>query len=213
MQSFNRAYGHALHVPDLVTFLGVMAHSERQGSTVIEAQHRSTFVTVVAWIFIVLSGFSTLISILQNIMLFTVFLDPDVSQAMQAPPPPDMPPAMAFMTAHFYVFFVAFLIISVLTLASAIGLLKRWNWARLCFVGIMILGILWNLGGLALQFSMYSTMHREFSSAATHGGPDMQPFFISIVVLSVLFAVGFSVLFGWIAKRLLSSAVAAEFRR
>ncbi|MFT3761341.1 MAG: hypothetical protein QM761_01780 [Pseudoxanthomonas sp.] len=178
-----------------------------------QVQQRSTFVTVLAWIFIVLSGFSTVISILQNIMIFTVFRSPEISQAMQAPPPSDMPPAAAFMTSHFHLFFLAFLLASAFTLTSSIGLLKRWNWARLCFVGIMGLGILWNLGGLVLQFSMFSSMQDQFSAAASHGGPNMQPFFIAIAVVSALFAVGFSVLFGWIARRLLSPAIAAEFRR
>ena len=35
---------------------------------------RSTFVSVVAWVFIVLGGFSTLIAVLQNIMIAVVFL-------------------------------------------------------------------------------------------------------------------------------------------
>lgn len=178
-----------------------------------QVQQRSTFVTVLAWIFIALSGFGTIISILQNIMIFTVFRSPEISQAMQAPPPPDMPAAAAFMASHIYLFFLAFLLISGFTLASSIGLLKRWNWARLCFIGIMLLGIVWNLGGLVVQFSMFSSMQHQFSAAATHGGPDMQPVFIAFAVVSVLFAVGFSVLFGWIAKRLLSPAVAAEFSR
>ena len=39
---------------------------------------RSTFVTVVAWVFIVLSGFGTLISLLQNLMIQTVFTSPEV---------------------------------------------------------------------------------------------------------------------------------------
>ncbi len=34
---------------------------------------RSTFVTVLAWMFIVLSGFSTLMSIIQNIVMSIVF--------------------------------------------------------------------------------------------------------------------------------------------
>jgi hypothetical protein len=184
-----------------------------RGNAVLQVQQRSTFVTVLAWIFIVLSGFGTVIAILQNIMVFTVFRGPEISQAMQAPAPPGMPSAAAFMTSHVYLFFLAFLLASAFTLASAIGLLKRWNWARLCFVGMMVLGILWNLGGLALQFSMFSSMQHQFSGANMHGGPDMQPFLIAIAVVSVLFAVVFSVLFGWITKRLLSPAVAAEFRR
>jgi hypothetical protein len=180
---------------------------------VAQVQQRSTFVTVIAWIFIALSGFSTVISILQNIMLYTMFREPQISQAMQAPPPPGMPPAMGFMANHFYLFFLAFLVISAVTLATSIGLLKRLNWARICFVGIMALGILWNLGGLIFQFTMFSSMHQQFSTANMQGGPNMQAFFIAMAVVSVIFALGFSVLFGWIAKCLLSPAVAAEFRR
>ena len=41
----------------------------------------------------------------------------------------------------------------------------------------------------------------------------MKPFMIGIAVVSVIFALGFSGLFGWIAKRLLSSAVVAEFKQ
>ncbi|MCR6496750.1 hypothetical protein LJB71_11415 [Thermomonas sp. S9] len=176
-----------------------------------EDRKQSTFVTVVAWIFIALSGFGTAISILQNIMVQTVFRSPEVSQAMQAPPP-GAPPFAAFMATHFQWFFLAFLLISAFMLASSIGMLRRRNWARLSFIGLLSLAILWQVGGLALQFSMFSSMREQFS-AAGQGGPDMGPFFIAMAVVSVLFAVGFSVLFGWIIKRLLSPAVVAEFIR
>ncbi|GHU29054.1 hypothetical protein AGMMS50256_13000 [Betaproteobacteria bacterium] len=179
----------------------------------IQAQQHSTFVTVVAWIFIVLSGFGTIIAFLQNIMVWTMFRNPEVGQAMQAPPQVSMPSAITFMLNHFDLFVLAFLLIAVFTLTSSIGLLKRKNWARLSFVGIMVLGILWNLGGLVVQFSMFSSIQREFSIESMHDGQDMQIFFVGIAVVSVLFAVGSSVLFGWIAKRLTSSAVVAEFRR
>jgi hypothetical protein len=180
---------------------------------VVEVQQRSTFVTVVAWIFIALSGLSTVISILQNIMVWTLFRSPEVSHAMQAPRPPGVPPIAAFMTTHFHLFFLAFLLVSAFTLASSIGLLKRWNWARLCFVGMMVLGIVWNLGGLALQFSMFSSMQEQFSTIPMQDGPDMQSFLIAMAIVGVLFAIGFSALYGWIAKRLLSPQIAEEFRR
>lgn len=134
-----------------------------------------------------------------------------MSQAMQALPP-GAPPFATFMATHFQWFFLATLAVSALMLASSIGLLKRRNWARLSFIGLLSLAILWQVGGLAIQFSMFSSM-REFSTAASQGGPDMAPFFIAIAVVSVLFAVGFSVLFGWIIKRLLSPSVVAEFIR
>lgn len=176
-------------------------------------QNRSTFVTVLAWIFIVLSGFCTVISILQNIMVLTIFKSPEINQAMQAPAQPGMPPFFAFMASHVQVFFLAFLVVSLLTLVSSVGLLKRWNWARLCFVGLMVLAIVWQIAGLGLQFTMFSSMQQQVTGATAHGAPDMQPFFIAMAVVSVLFAIGFSVLFGWIAKRLLSPAVATEFGR
>jgi hypothetical protein len=172
---------------------------------------RSTFVTVLAWVFIVLSGFGTLISILQNIMVQTMFSTPELQAAMQAPPPPGTPAFASFLLAHFQWFFLLFLAFSATTLAASIALLRRRNWGRLLFVGLMVFGILWNLGGLALQFAMFGSMRQQFQAAP--GAPDMGPFFIAMAVATVLFALGFSALFGWIAKRLLSPQVASEFAR
>lgn len=171
---------------------------------------RSTFVSVVAWIFIVLSGFGTMMSILQNVMIQVVMADPAVRDAMQTPPM-DAPAFAIFLFSNFQLFFLLFLLVSALTLASSIGLLLRRNWARVAFIGLMALGVVWNLGGLALQLWMFSSMREQF--AALPEGPDMQPFFIVISAVSVLFALVFSGLFGWIARRLLSAPVAAEFAR
>ena len=60
---------------------------------------------------------------------------------------------------------------------------------------------------------MFSSMREQFSGAAVQGGPDMGKFFIAMAVVSVLFAIAFAVLFGWIIKRLVSPAVVAEFTR
>ncbi len=173
---------------------------------------RSTFVTVLAWIFIALSAFATLSSILQNIVAQTLFRGPEFSQLLQSTPS-GAPPIAAFVFGHFQLIFVTALVVSVAMLVSSIGLLRRWNWARLVFVALMVLAIAWQLGGLALQFFMFSSMHAQFADAAAHGGPDFETFFIVVGVASVLFALGFSVLFGWIASRLLSAPIAAEFHR
>ena len=86
---------------------------------------KSSFVTVLAWIFIALSGFGTLIGILQCVMIMTVFNTPEMSQAMQAPAPPGSPAFAVFMMKHMVAFFVAVLAVNMLTLASSIGLLLR----------------------------------------------------------------------------------------
>ena len=176
-----------------------------------EETNRSTFVTVVAWIFIVLSGFMTVMAILQNIMFHTMFSSVEFRHAMEAQPPSGAPPFATFMISHFQLFLVAMLVVSVTTFVSSIGLLKRQNWARFFFVGLMVLGIVWNLSGLFMQLSMFSSMRAQF--AAAPGAPDMGPALIAIAVVSALFALAFCGLFGWIAKRLLSREVATEFGR
>lgn len=173
--------------------------------------NRSSFVTVLAWIFIVLSGFATMISILQNIMVWTMFNQPEVANAMSTPPP-GAPPFLAFMAGYFQWIFLAFLLVTIATLVSSIGLLKRINWARLVFIGLMFLGIAWNLLGLFGQFAMKTFMRGQFAAIPkTPDMPDMQAFMIGMMVVSAIFAIGFSVLFGWIAKRLLSLEIRAEF--
>lgn len=174
-------------------------------------QQRSTFVTVVAWIFIALSGFATIISVLQNIMIQTMFASPELEKAMAAPVPPDTPAFAAFLMHNIPLFFAAFLVVSAVTLAASIGLLLRKNWARVTFMGIMALGIVWSVGGLVMQFAMFSQM-QDMAAAAPPGAPDMGAFFTAIAVVSVLFALGFSALHAWIIYRLRSPEIAAEFR-
>jgi hypothetical protein len=169
---------------------------------------RSTFVTVVAWIFIVLGGFATLIAILQNIMIAVMFPQEAMSEVANAK---DTPVFAGFLMAHPQVFFGAFLVASAITFISAVGLLKRQNWARLIFVAILALGIVWNLGGLALMFLAFSPM----PAVPQHAPADFQHGFDTMwnvmMGLSVVIALTFAGLFGWIIKRLMSAEIKREF--
>jgi len=174
---------------------------------------RSTFVTVVAWIFIVLSGFNTVISVLQNLM-FGIVLGPEFAQAMrEIPSDSGMPPWAPFLFGHIQLILLVFLLVSVFMLVSSIGLLRRWNWARLCFVGLMVLGIVGQLAGAGFQIFMFSSVRDQFSADfSAQGGPDISLFFVLVSAMSALFVLGFCVLFGWIVKKLLSAPIVAEFR-
>ena len=179
-----------------------------------ELKQRSTFVTVVAWIFIALSGFGALIGVLQNIMVQTIFRSEEFGQAMQTTPgQPDLPPFVSFMFENFQWFFLVALLANVVMLVISIGLLKRRNWARLCFIGLMILSILWQVAGLAIQATMFSFAHDQFAAAQAQGAPDMTLFFVVMGVVCVVFALAFGALFGWIAWKLASKPIAAEFGR
>jgi hypothetical protein len=173
---------------------------------------RSSFVTVLAWVFIVLSGFTTLIAIAQNIMISTMFSADQMEAAMHAAKgKQDIPPIAEFMTSHFRLFFGAFLALSVVTLVSSIALLKRKNWARLMFICLMGLSIVWNIGGLFFQQAMFSSM----PSPPTTAPPGFQAQFNSMaqtmMIFSAIMAIGFSILFAWIIKRLTSQKVRKEF--
>ena len=170
--------------------------------------HRSTFITVLAWVFIVLAGFATLISVLQNVMLQTMGAFDDMpshhgSLEQQAPA------ALRFMVDHVRLFFLSFFVLSAGTLASAVGLLKRKNWARLTFIGILLLGIFWNVGGVLLQQVAFPSSE-IVSQDAPPGFKDAQA--VMLIVTSAM-AVGFSLLFAWLIWRLLSRRVAAEFHQ
>jgi len=176
-----------------------------------QGNQRSSFVTVLAWIFIVLSGFGTLVGILQGFMLMTMLNTPEMAQALQAPVAAGAPPFAIFMMKNMFAFFMGMLALNVLTLIASIGLLVRRNWARVLFIGLMVFGIAWNVAGLVLQFSMLSYMRQQF--AAVPDAPDMSVFLIGVSVVSVIFVLAFSALFGWIIKRLMSPPVVAEFVR
>ncbi|MEO8674236.1 MAG: hypothetical protein ABI569_01575 [Casimicrobiaceae bacterium] len=147
---------------------------------------RSAFVTVVAWIFIVGTGVGVCVSILQAIMF--VFIVPTEAfwSASNMSLDPDQTPAIVlFIAGHMLLVFGVLWSIAVVTLIAAIGLLRRKNWARLAFIGLMGLAILCNFGGLWLEAEIFSS--------------------------SALSAIGLSVLFAWIIKRLASRTAGAEF--
>ena len=171
---------------------------------------RSTFVSVLAWVFIVLAGFLTFISVLQNIMINTMFSSPQMP-APTGPGAEQMPAFFRFMLGHMQLFFLAFLAVSTGTLVAAVGLLRRKNWARLAFVGICALGIAWNIAGLVLQQIMFSSMPGAPSSASPDFRAEFDHMATVMQAFSVVMALSFSVLFAWLIKRLLSEAIRAEF--
>lgn len=179
------------------------------------APPKSAFVTVVAWIFIVFSGFVTFISILQNLMvmlmprgLFTQALqDTTFTRAMPAGP--------RFMFAHFQLMVALMLVICIATLISAIGLLRRQNWARIIFVGILGLGVAYNIAALFFQQTMMRSFGGGFPADSAFG-PSAQQFqhvLSTMRATMFVFAIAFVALFCWIIVKLLSAPIRAEFVR
>jgi hypothetical protein len=170
---------------------------------------RSTFVNVLAWIFIVFGGLATFISILQNVMIRMMFHKEEMTQALQRAENAKQMPAFAnFMFNHIDLFFLFILVVSATSFASAIALLKRKNWARIVFIVLMSLGIAWNLGGLVLQFTIFSSMPEMVGKGVP---PEFGKMMIIMKIAGVIMVLAFSALFGWIIKKLTSAPIKAEF--
>jgi hypothetical protein len=173
---------------------------------------RSTFVTVVAWIFIFLAGFATLASILQNVMVNFMFPGGEIDAAFeQAGASERLPGFVSFMLRNMRLVFLFFLLVSVATLASSIGLLLRQNWARIAFVLVMVLGVLWNLAGVVLSFAFASWLPAPPPGTPAGFAEHWSYMSKAMIAANVVITLGFAVLFAWIAKKLLSPGVRAEF--
>ena len=172
---------------------------------------RSTFVTVLAWIFIVMAGFATLISILQNIVIALMFPAAEMqAAAARAQDQPGVPWFASWMFNHVQAFFLFFLVASASTLVASIGLLKRKNWARLLFIILMALGVVWNIAGVVMMFFFFSS----FGDVAVANQPAAEHFdviFKVMLAFNCLMVAGFIWLFGWIIKRLVSEDIRREF--
>jgi hypothetical protein len=173
-----------------------------------DQQSRSGFVTGLAWTFIALAGFATLIAVMQNIMIALIFPAEAMREAGNAQ---DVPVFVRFMFAHPQLIFASFLALSAVTLIAAIGLLKRKNWARLIFIGIMGLGILWNLASVVLPFFMFSSIPPMPEHTPSDFRDNFDLMWKVMTAFTVVMALAFAGLFVWIIKRLISDDIRKEF--
>lgn len=169
---------------------------------------QSTFVTVLAWIFIVMSAFSTIISLLQNLIFFLVFPSSRMLEFVQSPEiAPRIPPIHRLMFSYIQVVMPAVLFISLFTLASSIALLKRKNWGRVVFIALMALGIVYSLG---LIFLLPGLLEEVPPGPA---GREFEVAFSVMRIFMIGFSLGLALLLGWIIKRLVSKSIRGEFIR
>jgi uncharacterized membrane protein AbrB (regulator of aidB expression) len=77
------------------------------------------------------------------------------------------------------------------------------------FIAVLGLGIAWNLAAIALQQWVVGSMVPPGAPADVR--ETIQVFLLVIRLVSALTAIGISVLFGWLIKRLASIEVKREF--
>ena len=166
---------------------------------VLDAERRSVFVTVVAWVFIVLSGFAVFVSIGQNVMIWTHpgFSVPATTSGSGAG-------FEGFLDKNFRLLVLGFLGVTIVMLVSSIGLLKRKNWARVSVVALLALWILWNVASLAMIY-LFSMEQGQMAADRTHNAHLFVQLFMLVFIVSI------SALLVWIIHKLLSPEIVEEF--
>lgn len=170
---------------------------------------KSTLVTALAWTFIVLGGISVLGGIFGIILSQSMF----TSEVLALLQPPNQFPKRLLNSTQFIIsnlraiMLISFLV-SIGTLAAAIGLLKRKNWARLIFIPIMILGIIGNIGGFIAQLWTLPLIAEMIGITLYN---QMRFEIITMNVVNGLSALAFSLAHIWIIKRLVSTDIKQEF--
>jgi hypothetical protein len=170
---------------------------------------RSLFVTVTAWVFIVLAAMASVSALVQNAFV-TSFLPRAIGGANL----PATPLLTDLLIGYLPWVVGTGLVVSLATLASAIGLLLRLDRARRVFIGLVAFAILANLLGLWLQQEIVqSVVARTLSSAPLppHAVGVFGGFVTAARVMAVVVTLGACSLLAWIIRRLMSAAVRQEF--
>ena len=129
--------------------------AEHQTTTPAEnGTKRSVFVTVLAWLGIIFTGYMTLMGALQVVMVNVMTNDQGWSDMASST---DTEPFGQWFE-YFGVITIVMFLVSLVGFVSSIGLLKRKNWARLTFIAVLMIGIVLNIGGSIFQQIMMKKM-------------------------------------------------------
>ena len=170
---------------------------------------RSLFVTLTAWVFFALGAMASISALLQNATLASWL--PGLQGLGAAQP---LPWLTGLLIGYLPWVMGAGLAVSLATMASALGLVMRLEWARCCFIALLGLAIAANLLGLWLQHEVVqsvveATLARSpLPAAAAHvfGG-----FVAASQLMAVVMSLAACALLAWIMRRLMSASVRQEF--
>ncbi len=170
---------------------------------------RSLFVTVTAWVFIALAALASVSALLQNAEIAS-FL-PGLTVVGNVQP---LPLLTGLLMGYLPWVVGAGLAVSLATLACAVGLLLRLEWARRIFIALLVMAIAANVAGLWLQHEVLQSL--VSSTLASSPLPPLAAgvfggFVTAARVMAVLVTLGACALLAWIIRRLMSPAVRQEF--
>lgn len=170
---------------------------------------RSVFVNATAWIFIILAGLTAVSALLQNAAVASLM--PGLQSATEHHP---LPLLTGVLIGYLPWVVGTGLAMSMATLASAIGLLLRLDWARRGFIGVLAFAIGANLMGLWLQQEVVQSVVSNTLSSVSIPQQAMAllgGFVTAARVMAMLMTLVACLMLGWVIRRLMSPSVRQEF--
>ena len=168
---------------------------------------RSLFVTATAWVFIVLAALASMSALLQNAAVASLM--PGMRVATEG-----LPLLTGLLMGYLPWVVGTGVVMSLATLASAIGLLMRLDWARRSFIVLLGVAIFVNLLGLWLQQEVVQSVVSSTLSGVAIPQQALGVFggFVTAArVMAVLMTLVGCAFLGWIIRRLMSATVRQEF--
>jgi lysylphosphatidylglycerol synthetase-like protein (DUF2156 family) len=169
---------------------------------------RSTFITVLAWLLIVGAGLGVFMTSVQVVVI--VLLAPN--DLFPADKSIELPMPASFLAAYPFLIFGVFWASAVAALAAGVGLLRRKNWARLVFLGLLCLAVMWNLGSIWIAHSMLGHFSTAPAGASDSFAREFETAAAAMRIAATLFSLVVTAVCCWLAWRLLSKQVRAEFK-
>lgn len=172
--------------------------------------YRSPFVTAIAWVFIVLAALASASALVQNAAVTSML--PGLQGG--ADKGQSLPLLTGLLVAYLPWVVGAGLVVSFATLASAIGLLLRLDWARRVFIGMLGFAIVANLAGMWLQHEVVQSVVSSTLSRAPIPAQAVDVFggFVTAArVMAILMTLSACAVLAWIIQRLMSPVVRQEF--
>lgn len=178
-----------------------------------EVQRPKTyFEDVIGWVFLIMGGYQVLKGVFDLIIsdmseLYDLLADPDFMAFIS------VFPFMDYIIENIVLIMNLLLLYNLAMVVCSIGLLKRWNWARMGFIVVMSISILQSLLG-------FIYIHVGYPYAVTFIEDNMESgdvtlfknILLGVVIFLDFICLVFIGLYAWIAYRLGTEKIKARFR-
>ncbi len=172
----------------------------------IKHNHKAqTFVKVVAWIFIILSGIGLLSTFVQNIVMWTLPVYDDIT--MTAKDVKGLPLVTKMIMTHLRFYLLGSLVFLSAVLVSSVGLLKLKEWAKTLFSFLLAVSALFSV---IMMPSTVSAFGKD-GMFALPSDAEFKPLIMTVMIISFLFSIVLIAAAVWIIVKLNSVKIKSLF--